>query len=146
MDLEFAVFAYGATGSGKTYTMIGTETHPGLTFLTVMELYDRLKEMADDYLTEISISYLEVYNETVRDLLATEDMGPLNICEDAHGLNVKDLSTHRPVDANQLLSMLEFGNQRRSQHPTDHNAESSRSHAVFQVKNFRFQELLDVGL
>jgi len=55
------------------------------------------------------------------------------IREDNNGVVVSNLTTHRPKDANELLNLLAFGNSVRSQHPTDHNAESSRSHAVFQV-------------
>lgn len=54
------VFAYGATGSGKTYTMLGSAGNPGITFLTVMELYRRINEMSEEYETEIHVSYVEV--------------------------------------------------------------------------------------
>ena len=61
------VFAYGATGSGKTHTIIGNEREPGVIYLTVMELFKKIKSTND---LEISISYLEIYNEHVYDLLA----------------------------------------------------------------------------
>ena len=128
------MFAYGATGSGKTYTMLGSPEYPGLTFLTVMELYERLEQMQGECVTQISVCYLEVYNETVRDLLGGSKE-PLSVCEDANGINIKDLTTHTPQGSSELLSMLDYGNKERSQHPTDHNAESSRSHAIFQVSH-----------
>jgi len=59
--------------------------------------------------------------------------GDLHLREDQNGVAVPNLTTHKPKDSAELLNLLAFGNSVRSQHPTDHNAESSRSHAVFQV-------------
>ncbi|XP_068210471.1 uncharacterized protein [Palaemon carinicauda] len=126
-----SVFAYGATGAGKTFTMLGKPDCPGITFLTLMELYRRIDEQKDDKTCEVGVSYLEVYNETVRDLLQLGK--PLNVQESGSQVLVPGLSLHKPKDADDILGMLEYGNQNRSQHPTDANAESSRSHAVFQV-------------
>ena len=74
---------------------------------------------------------MQVYNETVRDLLKPGKL--LNVQESGNQVMVPGLSLHKPKDANELMEMLALGNQNRSQHPTDINAESSRSHAVFQV-------------
>jgi len=127
-----SVFAYGATGSGKTYTMLGSAENPGLSFLMAKELSKRIKEMANEYESEIVVSYLEVYNETIKDLLYPS--GQLSIREDGlNGVNVPNLTMHKINDTSDLLRMLSYGNNARTQHPTDHNAESSRSHAVFQV-------------
>jgi kinesin family member 18/19 len=54
------VFAYGATGAGKTHTMLGTGENPGIIFLTVMELYRRMDELRSTKKFEVSVSYLEV--------------------------------------------------------------------------------------
>jgi len=55
------VFAYGATGSGKTFTMLGSgNENPGLTFLTLMDLYTRLEALESEFETSVSVSYLEV--------------------------------------------------------------------------------------
>lgn len=54
------VFAYGATGAGKTHTMLGTQQNPGIIFLTVMDLYRRMEELRATKKFEISVSYLEV--------------------------------------------------------------------------------------
>ena len=73
-----------------------------------------------------------MYNESIRDLL--EPSGDLQLREDSQkGLVVAGLSRHAPSSANDVLRMLEAGNENRTQHPTDANATSSRSHAVFQV-------------
>ena len=55
-----AVFAYGATGAGKTHTMLGNPNNPGIIFLTVMDLYQRMEELRAAKKFEISVSYLEV--------------------------------------------------------------------------------------
>lgn len=126
-----SVFAYGATGAGKTYTMLGKPENPGITFLTLMELYRRIDDVKEEKTCEVGVSYLEVYNETVRDLLQPGKL--LNVQENGTQVLVPGLSLHKPKDADDLLKMLAFGNQNRSQHPTDANEESSRSHAVFQI-------------
>uniref|UniRef100_A0A452FGP8 Kinesin-like protein n=1 Tax=Capra hircus TaxID=9925 RepID=A0A452FGP8_CAPHI len=127
-----SVFAYGATGAGKTHTMLGREGDPGIMYLTTMELYRRLEACREEKRFEVLISYLEVYNEQIHDLL--EPRGPLAIREDPDkGVVVQGLSFHQPTSAEQLLGMLTRGNRNRTQHPTDANATSSRSHAIFQI-------------
>nr|XP_031324463.1 kinesin-like protein KIF18B [Camelus dromedarius] len=127
-----SVFAYGATGAGKTHTMLGREGDPGIMYLTTMELYRRLEARQEEKRFEVLISYQEVYNEQIHDLL--EPKGPLAIREDPDkGVVVQGLSFHQPTSAEQLLGMLTRGNRNRTQHPTDANATSSRSHAIFQI-------------
>ncbi|KAM9215142.1 kinesin-like protein KIF18B [Leptosomus discolor] len=127
-----SVFAYGATGAGKTYTMLGSEKSPGIMYLTMVELYKRIEARKEEKDCEVQVSYQEVYNEQIHDLL--EPKGPLAIREDPEkGVVVQGLSFHQPVSAEQLLEMLANGNKNRTQHPTDANATSSRSHAVFQI-------------
>ncbi|KAF6094494.1 kinesin family member 18B [Phyllostomus discolor] len=127
-----SVFAYGATGAGKTHTMLGTEGDPGIMYLTTVELYRRLEACQEEKRFEVLISYQEVYNEQIHDLL--EPKGPLAIREDPDkGVVVQGLSFHQPASAEQLLEMLTRGNRNRTQHPTDANATSSRSHAIFQI-------------
>ncbi|KAI1295387.1 Kinesin-like protein KIF18A [Halotydeus destructor] len=129
-----AVFAYGATGSGKTHTMLGSASDPGVMFFTTMELFRVIDSRPADEQLEISISYFEIYNEVVFDLLTPTGGKSLAVREDPkRGVIVSNLSVHQPKDAQHLLEMLEFGNRNRTQHPTDANAESSRSHAIFQV-------------
>ncbi|XP_005394615.1 PREDICTED: kinesin-like protein KIF18B [Chinchilla lanigera] len=127
-----SVFAYGATGAGKTHTMLGRHGDPGIMCLTTMELYQRLEALREEKQFEVLVSYLEVYNEQIHDLL--EPKGPLNIREDSDkSVVVQGLSFHQPTSAEQLLEMLSRGNCSRTQHPTDANATSSRSHAIFQI-------------
>ncbi|NXL05459.1 KI18B protein, partial [Mesembrinibis cayennensis] len=127
-----SVFAYGATGAGKTYTMLGSEKSPGIMYLTMVELYKRIEARKEEKSCEVLVSYQEVYNEQIHDLL--EPKGPLTIREDPEkGVVVQGLSFHQPASAEQLLEMLANGNKNRTQHPTDANATSSRSHAIFQI-------------
>ncbi|KAL5006903.1 hypothetical protein ScPMuIL_015709 [Solemya velum] len=127
-----SVFAYGSTGAGKTHTMLGNATQPGVMYLTMLELYDRISAIGTEKSCEVAVSYLEVYNEQIHDLLMPGKNLPVR--EDANsGVVIQGLSLHKPRNADELFSMLQFGNKNRTQHPTDANAESSRSHAVFQV-------------
>jgi len=138
-----SVFAYGATGAGKTFTMLGCEGSPGITFMTMKEVFNRMESCAEEKSCEIAISYLEIYNETVHDLLTPS--GVLNIREDGKaGVNIPGLSLHKPGSPAEVLGLLSYGNSNRTQHPTDANAESSRSHAVLQV--FLKQKNKDAGL
>ncbi|KAM6980644.1 kinesin-like protein KIF18A [Aplochiton taeniatus] len=126
------VFAYGATGAGKTHTMLGSQNDPGVMYRTMKELFARMEEVKEDKVFEVAFSYLEVYNEQIRDLLA--NVGPLAVREDSSkGVVVQGLTLHQPKSADHILEALDYGNRNRTQHPTDMNATSSRSHAVFQI-------------
>ncbi|CAB4064308.1 KIF18_19 [Lepeophtheirus salmonis] len=128
-----SIFVYGATGAGKTFTMLGSPGNPGITFKTVKAIYERIEASQDELSCEVAISYLEIYNENVIDLINPGGV-PLNVREDGKtGVNIPGLTRHKPKTPEELLKLLQHGNSNRSQHPTDANAESSRSHAVFQV-------------
>ena len=75
-------FAYGATGSGKTYTMMGESAAPGLMPMAVQELFE-LSAKEDDYNWSFALTYVEIYNERVKDLLAPETGHDLDVREDA---------------------------------------------------------------
>ncbi|KAK9500444.1 hypothetical protein O3M35_001707 [Rhynocoris fuscipes] len=127
-----SVFAYGATGAGKTFTMLGTQTKPGITYLTIVELMRQIEASKESLNVSIGVSYLEVYNEVVKDLLHPSSP-QLQLREEGGRVVVSGLKVEKIHSSEQLFSLLEEGNRNRSQHPTDSNAESSRSHAVFQV-------------
>lgn len=126
------VLAYGATGAGKTHTMLGSAAEPGVMYLTMLDLYKSMDEIKEEKICSTAVSYLEVYNEQIRDLLVNS--GPLAVREDAQkGVVVQGLSLHQPRSSEEILQLLDNGNKNRTQHPTDANAASSRSHAVFQI-------------
>mgnify|MGYP002717331909 FL=1 len=132
-----SVFAYGATGCGKTHTISGTSDDPGLIFLTMQGLYERIAAESHEYETDLRLSYLEIYNETIRDLLSetpTPAGRGLALREDAaRKISVVGITEHIPESPEQVLDMITEGNKRRTQSPTEANAVSSRSHAVLQV-------------
>ena len=129
------VFAYGATGCGKTHTITGTAQQPGIIFLTMQELFEKIAERSDEKQTEVSLSYLEIYNETIRDLLVPGGSKQgLMLREDANqAVSVAGLSSHHPRDVQQVMDMIVKGNEYRTISPTEANATSSRSHAVLQI-------------
>ncbi|KUJ24560.1 kinesin-domain-containing protein [Mollisia scopiformis] len=129
------VFAYGATGCGKTHTITGTAQQPGIIFLTMQELFEKISERSDEKHTEVSLSYLEIYNETIRDLLVPGGSKQgLMLREDANqAVSVAGLSSHHPHDVQEVMDMIVKGNEYRTVSPTEANATSSRSHAVLQI-------------
>ncbi|KAI4493090.1 hypothetical protein M0802_009640 [Mischocyttarus mexicanus] len=127
-----SVFAYGATGAGKTHTMLGNSNDPGLTYRTVAELFSQIENQSRHNEFNLGVSYLEIYNENVQDLLHKSTQ--LHLREDSrNAVIVAGLEIIPIKNAEELLSLLSKGNKNRTQHPTDANQESSRSHAVFQV-------------
>ena len=127
------VFAYGATGCGKTHTITGTAQQPGIIYLTMQELFERLEERSSEKSSEISLSYLEIYNESIRDLLAPDKNG-LILREDSNKtVSVAGLSSHHPQTVQEVMDMIMKGNECRTMSPTEANATSSRSHAVLQI-------------
>jgi kinesin family protein 18/19 len=101
------VFAYGATGCGKTHTITGTASQPGIIFLTMQELFEKINEVADEKVVEVSLSYLEIYNETIRDLLVPGGSKQgLMLREDSNqAVSVAGLSNHHPKNVSTLLGL-----------------------------------------
>ncbi|KAH9030157.1 kinesin-domain-containing protein [Lactarius pseudohatsudake] len=131
------VFAYGATGCGKTHTISGTDSDPGTIYLTMADLFQRIEDRKDDYNAEVVVTFLEIYNEEIRDLLSEPGIptprGGLQIREDK-SVKVVGLTELRPRTAEEVKDIVLMGNSRRTQSPTHANETSSRSHAVLQVQ------------
>lgn len=127
------MFAYGATGAGKTYTMLGTEQEPGIMFRTLHNLFIEISKTSNSLMYQVSMSYLEIYNELIRDLLSPSN-GFLELREDAKGgVQVAGISELIAETPEEVMHMLHKGNKERTQEPTKANKTSSRSHAVLQV-------------
>lgn len=124
------VFAYGQTSSGKTYTMMGTQQEPGIIIKAVEHMFDSIAETnGREFL--LRVSYLEIYNEKVNDLLDTANQD-LKLREDNNGLvqvlNCKEEVASTPDN---ILSIMKKGDKNRSIGQTDMNEKSSRSHSIF---------------
>ncbi|KAH0432870.1 kinesin family protein [Colletotrichum camelliae] len=135
------IFAYGQTGSGKSYTMMGTPDQPGLIPRTCEDLFERI-EAAQNETPNISynvrVSYFEVYNEHVRDLLVpvVPNQPPyyLKIRESpTDGPYIKDLTEVPVRNLNEILRYMTAGDRSRTVASTRMNDTSSRSHAVFTI-------------
>ncbi|KAG9103054.1 kinesin-like protein Klp5 [Ceratobasidium sp. 370] len=132
------VFAYGATGCGKTHTISGTDADPGIIYLTMTELFQRIAEIETEQIVQVSVTFLEIYNEDIRDLLAEPGSyvpkGGLTLREDkSNRVIVSGLVTRSPTTAEEVKQLVLDGNHRRTQSPTHANQTSSRSHAVLQI-------------
>lgn len=132
------IFAYGQTGSGKSYTMMGTPDQPGLIPRTCQDLFERIEAAQQDnpnLAYNVRVSYFEVYNEHVRDLLTP--MAPthyLKIRESpTEGPYVKDLTDVPVRSIDEILHYMKMGDASRTTASTKMNDTSSRSHAVFTI-------------
>ncbi|KAJ8765465.1 hypothetical protein K2173_014587 [Erythroxylum novogranatense] len=131
--LNATVFAYGSTGSGKTYTMVGTKDDPGLMVLSLNTIFHLIEKDKGSDEFEVSCSYLEVYNEVIYDLLE-KSSGHLELREDPEqGIVVAGLRCIKVHSADKILALLNLGNSRRKTESTEANATSSRSHAVLEI-------------
>lgn len=127
------VFAYGATGAGKTYTMLGKPKNHGIFGHAFKELFSAIENKSKDKEFKVKMSFIEIYNETIYDLLLPGEK-PLELREDAtKGIHVSGVSEIRAESTNEVLELLYLGNQNRTTEATDANDESSRSHAILLV-------------
>ncbi|KAM0975983.1 hypothetical protein EV1_018718 [Malus domestica] len=137
--LNATVFAYGSTGSGKTYTMVGTQDDPGLMVLSLHTIFDLIRKDKSSDEFEVTCSYLEVYNEVIYDLLE-KSSSYLELREDPEqGVIVAGLRCIKVQSADKILELLNLGNSRRKTESTEANTTSSRSHAVLEIKVKRKQ-------
>ena len=134
------IFAYGQTGSGKSYTMMGTPEQPGLIPRTCEDLFERIEASDSPHISyTVRVSYFEVYNEHVRDLLSshqstTTHPNYLKIRESpTEGPYVKDLIDVPVKNYTELLRWMRLGDNSRTTASTKMNDTSSRSHAVFTI-------------
>ena len=131
------IFAYGQTGSGKSYTMMGTPDKPGLIPRTCEDLFQRIESVqTPDVSYNVRVSYFEVYNEHVRDLLVPRTDPPhyLRIRESpSEGPYIKDLTEVTVRNYTDLMKHMRKGDVSRTTASTKMNDTSSRSHAVFTI-------------
>ncbi|XP_011756437.2 stAR-related lipid transfer protein 9 isoform X9 [Macaca nemestrina] len=135
---NICLFAYGQTGSGKTYTMLGTPASVGLTPRICEGLFIREKDCASlPSSCRIKVSFLEIYNERVRDLLKQSGQKkPYTLRVREHpemGPYVQGLSQHVVTNYKQVIQLLEEGIANRITAATHVHEASSRSHAIFTI-------------
>ena len=131
--------AYGVTGTGKTHTIFGdlalSNGEDGVAIKACEYLFNKLNKeyFSDDY--EIKVSYIEIYNENVIDLLNNENENiSLMIIEDPNkGVYVHNVKEFIINNTNELKKLICQGNKRRTMAPTNQNKFSSRSHAILQL-------------
>ncbi|KAI9504390.1 hypothetical protein BX070DRAFT_222085 [Coemansia spiralis] len=128
------VFAYGQTGSGKSYTMMGGQgDDAGLIPRICKQLFTTIENSTSGSF-HVEVSYLEIYNERVRDLLNPRESGSLRVREHpALGPYVEDLTKAAVSTYKQVLEHMSQGNKARTVAATNMNEASSRSHAVFTI-------------
>uniref|UniRef100_A0A4W6F0K2 Kinesin family member 4 n=1 Tax=Lates calcarifer TaxID=8187 RepID=A0A4W6F0K2_LATCA len=135
------VLAYGQTGSGKTFSMGGTYTSAqendpsvGVIPRVIREIFEEREKRTDCEFC-LAVSYLEIYNEDILDLLcASKDKPAISIREDPKdGIKIVGLTERRVFTAHEMVGCLELGNSARTVGSTAMNAASSRSHAIFTI-------------
>ncbi|XP_017287903.1 kinesin-like protein KIF13B isoform X2 [Kryptolebias marmoratus] len=136
MGYNACIFAYGQTGSGKSYTMMGSAEQPGLIPRLCSSLFNRTVQEAREAETfTVEVSYMEIYNEKVRDLLDPKgSRQALRVREhNVLGPYVDGLSRLAVTSYEDIESLMSEGNKSRTVAATNMNEESSRSHAVFNI-------------
>uniref|UniRef100_A0A8C9RQF5 Kinesin-like protein n=1 Tax=Scleropages formosus TaxID=113540 RepID=A0A8C9RQF5_SCLFO len=127
------IFAYGQTGSGKTYTMEGIEDNPGINQRALRLLFSEVSEKAPDWDFNITVSMVEIYNETLRNLLGDNPHEKLDIkmCPDGSGqLYVPGLTEVTVQSVEDINKVFDLGHMNRATACTNLNEHSSRSHAL----------------
>jgi predicted nucleic acid-binding Zn-ribbon protein len=132
------IFAYGQTSSGKTYTMLGDETSPGIVSRAVEKLFQSKREIEElsrgDATVQMSVELLEIYNERINDLLDPES--PVN--RNDHSIKVvsKEVVGNVVVQTSsdsEVMELVALAQDRRCVKATASNTESSRSHMIFSI-------------
>ncbi|XP_069031150.1 kinesin-like protein KIFC3 isoform X2 [Embiotoca jacksoni] len=127
------IFAYGQTGSGKTYTMEGVANNPGINQRALRLLFSEVTEKAPDWDYKITVSMVEIYNETLRNLLGENPTDKLDIKMNPDGsgqLYVPGLSEFTVQSPEDIIRVFELGHMNRATACTNLNEHSSRSHAL----------------
>ncbi|XP_069051063.1 kinesin-like protein KIF13A isoform X3 [Lepisosteus oculatus] len=130
------IFAYGQTGSGKSFSMMGNGDQPGLIPRLCCSLFERVSEQdSESHTFKVEVSYMEIYNEKVRDLLDPKgSRQSLKVREHkVFGPYVDGLSQLAVTNFEDIESLMSEGNKSRTVAATNMNEESSRSHAVFSI-------------
>ncbi|KAK8556728.1 hypothetical protein V6N12_003123 [Hibiscus sabdariffa] len=126
------IFAYGQTGTGKTFTMEGPGQNRGVNYRTLEQLFQIAKERSGTFMYNISVSVLEVYNEQIRDLLSTSSTSKrLEIKQSAEGFHhVPGIVEAKVDNVKEVWNVLQMGSNSRAVGSNNVNEHSSRSHCM----------------
>uniref|UniRef100_A0A8C6V6A1 plus-end-directed kinesin ATPase n=1 Tax=Neogobius melanostomus TaxID=47308 RepID=A0A8C6V6A1_9GOBI len=130
------IFAYGQTGAGKSYTMMGREGQEGIIPMLCEDLFEKISvdNNQEELSYSVEVSYMEIYCERVRDLLNPKNKGNLRVREHPLlGPYVEDLSKLAVTSYTDIADLMDAGNKARTVAATNMNETSSRSHAVFTI-------------
>ncbi|PRP77553.1 kinesin family member 11 [Planoprotostelium fungivorum] len=126
------IFTYGQTSSGKTFTMKGSSGQPGIIPLSIYDIFSYIEQSRDREFV-LRVSYLEIYNEIINDLLAPDNVN-LKVHEDkSKGVYVGNLKEEVVLSPEHVFSLISGGEAHRHIGATDFNEQSSRSHTIFRM-------------
>ena len=130
--INATIFAYGQTSSGKTYTMLGAQGSQGVLELAATDLFRHIADTSNrDFI--VRVSFVEIYNEVIRDLLSDASDSTVNIREDPRKGVYCEASEHAIQDFDSVMTVLKKGISRRAVESTAMNDTSSRSHTIFKI-------------
>ena len=141
------IFAYGQTGSGKTFTMEGSPSNPGVSPRAVSELFALVDSMSAEWSYTVTFSMLEIYNETIRDLLDSSkdrEKKKLDVRQTPEGNTVPGLTEIQVTNPAQVMELMTQGQNNRALGAHNMNEHSSRSHSILTL-TCRGRCLVDSG-
>ncbi|GFN89297.1 kinesin-like protein [Plakobranchus ocellatus] len=126
------LLAYGQTGSGKTYTMMGPEDNPGINIRAITELLKVCAERVETKTYNLKVSMVEIYNETVQDLL-TSDARTLDLQMVGNVVRIPNITEMDVAEVSDIREIMKLGDSNRKVASTKMNSTSSRSHLVLMI-------------
>ena len=134
------IFAYGQTSSGKTHTMMGTPTDKGIIREAVEHIFDAREDLKNERVFDMRVSFMEIYNEIVNDLLSdpkTRPIGGLKVKAGEGGVVYVDGMEAQVVNTKEeIFALMKKGEESRHTGKTKMNERSSRSHTIFRLSSY----------
>ena len=142
---EATVFAYGQTGTGKTYTMegdINVDSQRGVIPRSCESIFDQLENSGKFANFKVTVSYLEIYNEELSDLLVEKGKN-LRVCEQRGKIHCMGLSEMKVNSTKEIINIIQKAQERRQVAETKMNRASSRSHCLFTLRVISKEKVKD---